>query len=758
MTSERAKAVDARDLAFRVRSYFRFRWRSAACIFAMALLTEAVYLRPSLLSGEETLAGIDYLQLHAVRLEFAEDALFGPRHTLPAWYPRELLGAPFAANLQSFPWIPTRLVLLLFDPEIAYAPGVAIAALLAAVFTYLYCRRAGLSEIAAAASGWTFACAGFFASRVRAGHLPLLEAYPSLPLLLWLADRALDPLRARNHRLDLGWLAIASTCIVLAGHPQVPAYALAATLLYVMWRGRGWLRARLTGTIALGSAIGLAAWWPMLLLIQKSTRILDLDPPNNDIAFPYGRILALFNPGIDGWPPGISRAAEHVFSGYPNLAYFYDTASYVGRAPIIAVAALLLICCFRKRLPEGRWMFLAAVGCIAFLGALPLLDFLRHLLPGTILRSPARLLYLTTFSLSIALGAAVDKVLAYKGSRTLAYAAVAVSLGLHGMDLGGFSRLFVNTVPRAAIAELSHDLSLLTRTIEHHRAAVDTSYWFAQRPFDDIGTFDSLLLAKPYRAILALAGASSRTNMQFLNGAMLAAPALQAAGVALVLTPGIRTDLVQLAKLNNGLYIYGVPDPAPRASFYTAESVTYLPEDQIPAALRTHAYAKSTLLLPVESRDPSIGAAVAAAPSGRESAVAYNRPSSDEIVLDVSAAAVGYAEVLESYDPGWSAQVDGGSAAVFPANGFTLAVPVSAGKHVVRFLYRTPGRTFGIALSLCAAGLLALLIWFSRSTSAIVSPGPPVAASSAKPAPQRAPAGQTPQPSQRRPRRDRSRK
>jgi hypothetical protein len=301
---------------------------------------------------------------------------------MPSWYPRELLGAPFSANIQSFPWIPTRLILLLFDPEIAYAPGVAIAALLAAVFTYLFCRRAGLSELAAAASGWTFACAGFFASRIIAGHLPLLEAYPALPLLLWLVDRALDPERAGKHRLDLGWLAAATLCAVLAGHPQIPAYAVACTLLYAFWRGRGWLRARLAGAIVLGSAMALAVWWPMLLLIGKSTRVLDLDAPDNDIVLPYRRVLALLNPGIDGWPGKINAAAHHQFSGYPNLAYFYDTASYIGLAPIVAAAALLLVCCVRKRLPDPRWLFLATIGIVALAGALPLTDFTRHLLPG----------------------------------------------------------------------------------------------------------------------------------------------------------------------------------------------------------------------------------------------------------------------------------------------------------------------------------------------------------------------------------------
>ena len=67
--------------------------------------------------------------------------------------------------------------------------------------------------------------------------------------------------------------------------------------------------------------------------------------------------------------------------------------------------------------------------------------------------------------------------------------------------------------------------------------------------------------------------------------------------------------------------------------------------------------------------------------------------------------------MLESYDPGWSADVDGRPAAVFAANGFTLAAPVAAGAHAVRFLYRTPGRTTGIEFSLLAAGLVVWLVW-----------------------------------------------
>jgi len=199
--------------------------RSAISVSILLLLTGAIYIRPSIVFSNQTLPGADYFQLHIRHIAFAREALFGPRHFLPAWYPRELFGAPFSANLQSFPWIPTRLILLLFDPVVAFAVGVAVAALLAALFTYLYCRRIGISEIGAVAAGWTFACAGFFASRVLAGHLPLLEAYPSLPLLLWLADRAVSPDRAQSRRRDLIAIALATACVAVAGHPQLPVYS-----------------------------------------------------------------------------------------------------------------------------------------------------------------------------------------------------------------------------------------------------------------------------------------------------------------------------------------------------------------------------------------------------------------------------------------------------------------------------------------------------------------------------------------------------
>jgi hypothetical protein len=405
-----------------------------------------------------------------------------------------------------------------------------------------------------------------------------------------------------------------------------------------------------------------------------------------------------------------------VFHGYPNGAYLFDTASYIGLAPLVAALALLVLCVVRKRRPEGRFLFLAVIGVAAFLGALPLLEFVRHLTPGVFLRSPARLFYVTTFSLAVALGAGVDALLAWRGRIRLAFAAVAVILVAHGVDLVSFSHRWIIPIPRED-AMGSQDVSL-GKTVGDGRLATDFSIWSSRRRFDDIGTFDSLILAKPYRAILDLSGAPLGLNLQIVNGAVLAQPALRAGGAVLVLSQHIRPDLMLLARRND-LYIYSVPDPAPRASFFGPQSVKFLAEDTIPMALRTHVYTPDLILLPERSR------ATVSPREQSQGTVVYRRPSSDEIDLDVSAGGTGFVNAVESYDPGWSAEVDGRPAPVFAGNGFTLTVPVPAGQHSVRFVYETPGRGVGLAMSLLAAGLLAGLLRRPAPTPA-AAPARPV--------------------------------
>ena len=199
----------------------RFAWFTAVVLGFLLLSVEFIYVPWPVLRGKNSLFGWDYILLHARRLSFARDALLAHRG-LPAWYPRQMLGNPFSANLQNVPWIPTHLALLLFDPDVAYAVGVAIGAAIAALFTYLFCRRAGLSRIGAAAAAWTFSASGFFACRVMTGALTTLEAYCALPLLLWLADRAISSDVRRGASLDSLQRRLASSSPVIRKCLPIP--------------------------------------------------------------------------------------------------------------------------------------------------------------------------------------------------------------------------------------------------------------------------------------------------------------------------------------------------------------------------------------------------------------------------------------------------------------------------------------------------------------------------------------------------------
>jgi hypothetical protein len=636
---------------------------STLWLAALLILTESVYLPWSVLRGRETLYGWDYFLLHARRLAFARDALFSGLHLVPGWYPREMLGTPFNANLQNFPWIPSHLVLLFLDPALAYSAGVAIAAAFSALFTYLFCRRAGLSQIAAVAAGWTFACSGFFAARVMVGHLLTLEAYPSLPLLLWLADRATDPQRRRLHRGDILALAVATGCVVVAGHPQLPAYSVAATLLYVAWRSQGVLRARLLGAVALGAAATMVVWWPMLLLIQRSTRVLHLTPASNDIVMPYRRLLALAIPGIDGWANGAQVPPGHPFTGYSHPGYFWDTFAYSGALPLLAVGVLVILCAVRRRWPAPRWAFLAVIGIVALLGALPLLDPLRRAIPVTILRSPSRLLYLYTFSVSIALGVGVDAFLRWNPFKNpiLARVVVFICLALHGWDLGGVARLFILPTRWRPLEVPAID-QILAREPGDSRVAVNRilSLRLAEK-YDDPGGFDSIFLADTYRTLASLTNAPAGWNEEVIDASTWPAPALKATGAKYAITWQPRKDL-DLITTASGLWMYRIDDPAPRATGPPRDKITYL------------------------------------------------RPSSDEIVIRSEGSQAGPVSVLEASDSGWSAKVDGAAAHISDANGLGMSVPVAAGSHEIRLRYRTPGRTAGLLLSLLSVSALAALI------------------------------------------------
>ncbi len=674
----------------------------------------ALYLPWSVLVGDKTLEGFDFQMLHRQRLEFVQNALVATG-SIPAWNPTELLGTPFASNVQSFPWIPTRLPLLLFDPAYAFAPAIGLAAGLSVMFTFLYARSLNLPAPEAALSGWTFAAAGFFASRVCAGHLPILEAYPTLPALLWLVERTVGTSRLRGR--DVLALAFVSACTVLAGHPQIPTYSIVTAIVYALVRGAVSRRGgAIVVSLLLGVACTLVVWWPFADLLSRSTRMLPLDPASNDLPMPWGRLVALVFPDVNGFPAPVGGGVVAPFEGYPSTAYFWDTVVYVGVLPLLAALLLASLDFRQRRLPSGPWLFLALLGLTGAVFSLPLFEPVRHALPGTLLRSPARLWYLTTFALALAVGRALSRVRSdpqllpsLARRKTLLVATVAV---LHVMDLGSFSRLFV--VPRVADIPQVQGLRELVLRSEHPHARIGVDRpWVgaAQSGRDDVGTFESVLLAGPYRALLAMSGAPPGFNEQLLSaGQHMSITALRASGVEFVLTEAYRPSLRLIADEGN-YRIYAVPDPAPRASFVPRSSAVVLSEERIVTALRAAATTVPPPLM-LEAEDYGEPSAQAA-PGSLDvlQSVVFERQSADRIELRVEAPVAGFLKVIEAYDPGWSATVDAVAVPVLRADTYAMAVPVSPGAHLVTLEYATPRRREGLAGSVL---FLVLVLVFAR--------------------------------------------
>ena len=104
--------------------------------------------------------------------------------------------------------------------------------------------------------------------------------------------------------------------------------------------------------------------------------------------------------------------------------------------------------------------------------------------------------------------------------------------------------------------------------------------------------------------------------------------------------------------------------------------------------------------------------------------IEYSRPAPDRIVVRAVTPRAGFVRVIESWDPGWSARIDGQSVPVLRVDSFLMAVAVEPGQHKIEWVYATPGFVTGIAGSLLSLCGLGWLLWWNarRSPSSVSSP------------------------------------
>jgi Bacterial membrane protein YfhO len=178
--------------------------------------------------------------------------------------------------------------------------------------------------------------------------------------------------------------------------------------------------------------------------------------------------------------------------------------------------------------------------------------------------------------------------------------------------------------------------------------------------------------------------------------------ALHSAGLQ-ALTPITTSD----ALMDDPVRVFGVPDPRPRA--YTVSGVRVADGT---SALRT--------LLDADfdpHREIVLPSGAPARPDPAfEGRAVITRLGTDRIALDAVLSAPGYVVLVDAYDPGWRAWVDGHETGVLRANVGFRAVAVEAGRHRLELRYRPRTLLAGIALTLASVVALTAggAAWRSR--------------------------------------------
>ncbi len=143
----------------------------------------------------------------------------------------------------------------------------------------------------------------------------------------------------------------------------------------------------------------------------------------------------------------------------------------------------------------------------------------------------------------------------------------------------------------------------------------------------------------------------------------------------------------------------------PRA--YVTQGVTVRPRAEVPDYLGSPSFRAGAEVV-LEAEAPGVSPDLARAPEGAARPVERIRRDGDAVEIETTLSQPGMLVLNESFYEGVEASEGGTPLPMYPANHLARAVPLGAGRHVVRFEYRTPGLTVGAGLSASAVVLLSI--------------------------------------------------
>jgi hypothetical protein len=229
---------------------------------------------------------------------------------------------------------------------------------------------------------------------------------------------------------------------------------------------------------------------------------------------------------------------------------------------------------------------------------------------------------------------------------------------------------------------------------------------YASEPIDFLAARDALDWSLP--AAWGLYAAKGETPMipqrlvDYFNG--IKDGRLDVESVSHVITGKNQKRKFQPSTAVGSAFIHRNPRVLPRARLMGRP---YYAEGPAEAALALNALGAETRdRLIVEDPTQPIPPTAVATGTAR---IAVDLP--EHVVVETDSSGPCYLMLADTFDPGWTATLDGQAAPIHPAYVAFRAVALPSGPHTVAFTYRPAGFTTGLALSV-AGSVLAAFLWF----------------------------------------------
>lgn len=308
---------------------------------------------------------------------------------LPLWNPYNGSGMPLMATMHVGYLNPFNMLFLFLSDSLAWSIYIMLQPFLIGICMYLYLRKINLQFFPAIFSTLIFVLSGFVITRLIFGDYDY--AIVGLPLLMYLIEHFMQ--NPRSKRILL--LPFVVFFVIAATQPQIIAYILSFVFLYILYR-RLERKTVLFLVFLFVTGIGLSAIQliPTLELFQQAA----LNPASSKFIIdhfllPIGHFITILIPNYFG-----------------NQA----TYNYWGAADYIeSVGSLGTIACFFAILSIGgrvntyvKHFYIAAfvitiLLCLNWVGSRLLYSIPLPILSTSV---PSRILFLTTFSLSVLAG------------------------------------------------------------------------------------------------------------------------------------------------------------------------------------------------------------------------------------------------------------------------------------------------------------------------------------------------------------------